>query len=232
MYFFSGNSSCFFPDVDIHLDGTKVLAKEVFTISQLTLGAVITFCDSQPMSILASLWEKSIIEGDSRLPFQELGKGIEQVFNPRINCTGCYPVYLYLRFTADAKELQGKMLESFILLKVDLPELMTKIEGPVKAARGIGEISLDASRSHDPDSFAEGELNFTWSCKSKKDEVFPKGTCPYARPVADGKIFLVSVNRLRSNHHYDFELVVSKGRRVRKAIHTVKVLPSVNFTFR
>ena len=232
MYFFSGNSSCFFPDVDIYLDGTNVLAREVFTISQLTLGAVITFCDSQPMSIQASLWEKSIIVGDSPLPFQELGKGVEQVFNPRINCTDCYPVDLYLRFTAHVKELQGKTLESFILLKVVQPDLVTKIEGPVKAARGIGEICLDASKSHDPDSFAKGELSFTWSCKSKKDEVFPKGTCPYGSTIADGKIFLVNVNELKSNHLYDFKLVVSKGTRKRKAIHAVKVLPSVNFTFR
>ena len=184
------------------------------------------------MSIQASLWEKSIIVGDSPLPFQELGNGIEQVFNPRINCSDCYPVYLYLRFTAHVKELQGKTLESFILLKVDQPQLVTKIEGPVKAARGIGVIFLDASKSHDPDSFAEGELNFNWSCKSKKDEVFPEGTCPYASTVSDGKILLVNVNRLKSNHLYDFKLAVSKGRRIRKAIHTVKVLPSVNFTFR
>ena len=170
--------------------------------------------------------------GNSPLPFQELGKGIEQVFNPRINCTDCYPVYLYLRFTAHVKELQGKTLESFILLEVDQPQLVTKIEGPVKAARGIGEISLDASKSHDPDSFAEGELRFNWSCKSTKDEVFPEETCPYASTVSDGKILLVNVNSLRSNHLYDFKLVVSKGRRIRKAIHTVRVLPSVNFTFR
>lgn len=184
------------------------------------------------MPIQASLWEKSIIVGDFPFPFQELGKGIQQVFNPRINCTDCYPIYLYLRFTAHVKELQGITLESFMLLKVDQPELVTEIEGPVKAARGIGEISLDASKSHDPDSFAEGELNFTWFCKSKKDEVFPKGSCPYASTVSDGKIFLVNVNRLKSNHLYDFKLVVSKGTRTRKAIHAVKVLPSVNFTFR
>ena len=228
----SGNFSCFFPDVDIHLDGTKALAKEVLTISQLTLGATITFCDPQPMSIQESLWEKSIIVGDSPLPFEELGKGIEQVFNPRINCKDCYPVYLYLRFTAHVKELQEKTLESFVLLKVDQPELVAKIEGPMKAARGIGEISLDASKSHDPDSFAEGELSFTWFCKSKKDKVFPKGTCPYAKTISNGKIFLVNVNKLGSNQLYGFKLVVSKGTRIRKVTYNLKVLPSVNFTFR
>jgi len=184
------------------------------------------------MSIQASLWEKSIIVADSFSPFQELGKGIEQVFNPRINCTGCYPVYLYLKFTAYVKELRGKKLESFILLKVDQPGLVAKIEGPMETARGIGEISLDASKSHDPDSFAEGELSFTWFCKNKKDEGFPKGTCPYARTVSDGKIFLININRLRSNHLYDFKIVVSKGTRIGKAIHALKVLPSVNFAFR
>lgn len=184
------------------------------------------------MSIQAPLWEKSIIVGDSLSPFQELGKGMEHILNPRINCTDCYPVYLYLRFTARVKEPKRKTLESFILLKVDRPELVAKIRGPRKAARGIGEIALDASKSHDPDSFAEGELSFTWLCKSKKDKVFSKGTCPYARTVSDGKIFLVNVNRLRSNHLYDFKLVVSKGTRSRKAIHALKVLPSVNFTFR
>ena len=157
---------------------------------------------------------------------------MEQVFNPRINRTDYYPVYLYLRFTAHVKELQGKTLESFILLKVDQPGLVAKIEGPAKAARGIGEISLDASKSHDPDRFAEGELSFTWFCKSKKDEVFSKGTCPYARTDSDRKIFLVNVNRLRSNYLYEFKLVVSKGTRKRKAIHALTVLPSVNFTFR
>jgi len=102
----------------------------------------------------------------------------------------------------------------------------------MKAARGMGEISLNASKSHDPDRFAEGELSFTWFCKRKKDEEFSKGTCPYARIASDGKIFLFNISRLRSNHQYDFKLVVSKGTRKREAIHVLKVLPSVNFTFR
>lgn len=209
-----------------------MLGKEVLTISQLTLRPVITVCDPQPMSIQASLWEKSIILGDSLLLFQELGEGMEQVFNPRINRTDYYPVYLYLRFTTHVAELQGKTLQGFILLKVVQPELVANIEGPVEASRGIGEIRLDASMSHDPDTFAEGELSFSWFCKSEKDEVFSKGTCPYARTASDGKVFLVNVNRLRSNHLYDFKLVVSKGARRREAIQALKVLPSVNFTLR
>lgn len=124
------------------------------------------------------------------------------------------------------------MLESFILLKVDLLELMMKIEGLVKVVKGIGEIFLDVLRLYDFDSFVEGELNFIWFCKSKKDEVFFKGICLYVMLVVDGKIFFVSVNRLRLNYYYDFEFVVLKGRWVRKVIYIVKVFLLVNFIFR
>lgn len=166
--------------------------------------------------------------------FQEIGYGTEHVLDPRINCTDtdCYPVNLYLKFTAHLKELEWRTLESFVLVEVDQPELVAKISGPKEADKGIGEVALDASESHDPDSFAEGTLSFTWSCNHRKDDVFLKGTCQYGRTASNGKILFVNVNRLTSKHSYYFELEVSKGTRKKIAGHVLKVHPSVNFTFR
>ena len=232
---FSENSGCFSPDIDIYVDGTKALAKKILTTSHLTLRAEITLCNALAKSIQSSLWEKSIMAGETLLPFQEVGNGTEHVLNPRINnCmdSQCYPIHLYLRFTAHLKELEGRTLESYVLLEVDQPELVATISGPREADKGIGEIVLDASESHDPDSFAEGALSFTWSCWRRKGDVFLKGTCQYGKTVSNGEILLVNVNRLTSKHRYDFQLEVSKGTRKKMATFDLKVHPSVNFTFR
>ncbi len=170
--------------------------------------------------------------GETFLPFQKTSYGTEHVLDPRINCTDCYPVNLYLRFTAYLKQPEGRTLESFVLLKVDQPELVAKIRGPKEADKGIGEIALDASESHDPDSFAKGTLSFTWSCNRRKGDVLFKETCQYGKITSNGKILFVNVNRLTSKHSYFFELEVSKGKRKKIAAHVLKVHPSVNFTFR
>ncbi|XP_078350699.1 uncharacterized protein LOC144635472 [Oculina patagonica] len=232
-FLFPGKSGCFAPDIDILINGTKALARKVLTTSRLTLHAEVTFCNSLAKSIQSSLWEQSIMVGETLLPFQETSYGTEHVLDPRINCTDCYPVNLYLRFTAYLKQPEGRTLESFVLLKVDQPELVAKIRGPKEADKGIGEIALDASESHDPDSFAEGTLSFTWSCNSsRKGDVLFKETCQYGRMTSNGKILFVNVNRLTSKHSYFFELEVSKGKRKKIAAHVLKVHPSVNFTFR
>ena len=139
---------------------------------------------------------------------------------------------MYLRFTAHLKEFEGRSPKSYVLLKVEQPELVAKISGPKKVDKGIGEIALNASESHDPDSFADGTLNFSWSCRRRKEDVLSRGTCQYGNTVSNGKILLVNVNRLASKHSYDFELEVSKGMRKKMVTFVLEVNPSVNFTFR
>lgn len=229
---FSEKSGCFPPDIEIYLDGTKASAKEVLTTSRPTLRAEITLCNSKEKSIQSSLWEKSIISGETLSPFEEIGNGTEHVLNPRVPCIDCYPVYIYLRFTAHLKKFEGRSLKSYVLLKVKQPELVAKISGPNEVDKGIGEIALNASESHDPDSFAEGNLSFSWSCRRRIEDVLSKGTCQYVNTVSNGKIILVNVNRLTSKHIYDFKLEVSKGMRKNMVTFVLKVHPSVNFTFR
>lgn len=149
-----------------------------------------------------------------------------------MNCTDCYPAYLYLRFTASLKGLDGRTIQGFGLFKVDQPDLVVKIRGPTEVDKGIGEIFLDASESRDPDIFDKRNLTFTWFCKHKKDRVFLKEACLHGRTASNGKVLVVDVNRLKSNHTQKFKLVISKGTRTKMVIHALKVRPSVNFTFR
>lgn len=231
LFFFSGNSGCFFPEVDIDLGETIALAREVLTTSRLTLRTDITFCNAQ-QSIQWTSWEISEISSETVPPFRWIGNGTEFVLNPRMNCTDCYPAYLYLRFTASLKGLDGRTIQGFGLFKVDQPDLVVKIRGPTEVDKGIGEIFLDASESRDPDIFDKRNLTFTWFCKHKKDRVFLKEACLHGRTASNGKVLVVDVNRLKSNHTQKFKLVISKGTRTKMVIHALKVRPSVNFTFR
>lgn len=157
---------------------------------------------------------------------------IKLMLDPRVKCKDCYPAYFYLRFKASLKELDGRQIEGFSLLKVDLPQLVAKINGPNEARKGVGDIALNASESHDPDKLAGGVLNFTWFCKHKRDDMYLKGACDYGKSASNGKILVVNVNRLKSKHSYDFKVVVSKEGRTKTATHAVKVHPSVHFNFR
>ena len=174
-----------------------------------------------------------IIDKTSPMPaLLTIHNSTEHVFDPRF-CLDCYPVYMYVRFTAHIKQLQGAILEDFGFLKIDRPALVAKITGPEEATKGIGaDIVLDASDSYDPDSVSDGTLHFSWLCKRKKDEAIFKGECEYGRTEENGKLFVVHVNRLKSKHIYDFNLTVSKRNRTGFVIHELKVLPSVQFTFR
>ena len=166
------------------------------------------------------------------MPFLTIHNRTEHLFDTRF-CPDCYPADMYVRFAANVKQLKGRTLENFGLLKINRPALVARIRGPKEAKKGSrSDILLNASDSHDPDKLSEGTLRFTWSCKRKKDEDVFKGECQHGRTEGNGRLFVVDVNSLKSKHTYDFKLTVSKRNRTNSVIHELKIHPSVHFTFR
>ena len=208
----------------------------MLTTSNVRLRADITLCNSRIKTIPLAKWEIFIIMGKSSLtlplvtiPVRDLK---EYEFNPRF-CEDCYPAYLYVRFTAHLKEIDNKTLDVFGFLKIVQPALVANIRGPKKAKKQFGAgVVLNASNSYDPDILSKGTLNFTWLCRRTKDEAVYKGECQYGRKSANGTLFYVHVNKLKSKHTYEFNLTVSKGNRKSFVTHQLKILPALNFSFR
>lgn len=77
---------------------------------------------------------------------------------------------LYVRHVVRTEQIE---VFSYGLVQIDRPPLVGQITGPVQARKGEGVITLDASKSNDPDisSFRDrsGEITYTWFCKREDD---------------------------------------------------------------
>ena len=202
--------------------------KKVLTTASLAIRADATFCSSKSDMLASSLWEMSI---GVITPFLEIGNGTEHVLHPRRVCLDCFPVFVYLRFTARLQQFREIQLQAFGLIEIVRPPLIAKINGVKNVTKGVGEVALDASESLDPDRESPGILKFTWFCRSGKELAFDE-KCPHVRTLSGGRILLVDVNRLRSNHTYDLKLLVTKGKRETAVTHQLNVTPAVIFYLR
>ena len=175
-----------------------------------------------------------VCDENRNLTFQKISLKERFVFNPRKICGYCNTPYsIIIRYSARLNDPGGKRIEAFNLLKVELPELLAEIKGQQEASRGVsGEVILNASQSHDPDSLAYGVLSFNWFCSYKMDNTSLNESCGNGKMTSNGSILVVYVNRLKSMQSYYFKVLISKGNRKKESTHVLKVHPAVNFTFR
>ena len=229
------NSTCSFPEAHVNLNKTVSEATEVLTTSNMMLRAYVTLCNSKIVSISHARWEIFFILNENQLTDSflryDVHNGSEYLLQPITFCEDCYPTYLFVRFTAQVNELRIRNVDDFGVLKIVEPELVAIITGPQEAKKGFEmDVVLNASESYDPDIRSVGTLSFIWKCKRDKETDFK--VCKHGRTAANGKLLLVDINRLKSNHTHEFKLLVSKGYRTTSVVHGLKVFPAIDVRFR
>ena len=229
------NSTCSFAEAHVHLNKTITKATEVLTTSNMTLRAYVTLCNSKIKSTSPARWEIFFILNKNQLTDSllryDVHDGSEYLLQPITFCENCYPTYLFVRFTAQVSELGIRNVDDFGVLKIVQPKLVAIISGPQEAKKGFEmDVVLNASESYDPDIRSAGTLSFIWKCKRNKETVFK--VCTHGRTTANGKLFFVDINRLKSNHTHEFKLLVSKGYRNTSVVHGLKVFPAIDVRFR
>lgn len=229
------NSTCSFPEAHINLNKTITEATEVLTTSNMMLRAYVTLCNSKIKSISHARWEIFFIFNENQLTDSllryDVHNGSEYLLQPKTFFEDCYLTYLFVRFTAQVSELGIRNVDDFGVLKIVQPELVAIITGPQEAKKGFEmDVVLNASESYDPDIRSVGTLSFIWKCKRDKETDFK--VCKHGRTAANGKLLFVDINRLKSNHTHEFQLLVSKGHRNTSVVHGLKVFPAIDVTFR
>lgn len=139
----------------------------------------------------------------------------------------------FMRYTAVLKNIDGVTLNGFGCLRIAKPAMTVTISGPKESEKRFGKVVvLKAYVSLNPDTFRKKDLRFHWMCKRKEDKAAFKGECPHGWIAENGTRFYLNKYRLKSNHTYLFQLIVSKGNNTCFTVHALKALPAVQFSFR
>lgn len=140
--------------------------------------------------------------------------------------------YLYIRCVAFIIAPSGDdRVETYDYgyARVVYPSLVAQIAGSSAAIKGNGSVMLDASGSHDPNARLKNSsgLSFSWYCKRVDDDIMKEGCYGHhSGKLSSNKPFIeVDVDSMDGNQTYLFELVVTKDRRVSRAIHALAVFP-------
>ena len=127
----------------------------------------------------------------------------------------------------------------YILLRQSRP--VANISGVSFATKGIGNITLNGSRSYDPHPEQGGFLTFTWFCRRSYETLPENDSLPVdaansnaglsggcygygpGRLSGGENVIIVDVNKMDSGQTYVFELLVSNGVGSSRAIHRLAV---------
>lgn len=149
--------------------------------------------------------------------------------------------YLYIRcLVTDPKDPKVPIVYDYGYVKIILPPIVAKLEGPPNVVRGNESVVvLSASESFDPENIHEKTegLALTWYCgrgiishdnQDGLSTVSPSdaGRCPgdgILKINSTSPVLQLNVSNLRGNHTYFFEVVVQKGDRSANATHRLRV---------
>lgn len=227
---------CFYPQVNISLKKTLNGATVLYTTQNITI-----YAETSQGNCNKSLnfkWE--IAKASDKLI--EFGSFIVRgdAFN---NTTGKLQLkgrefdvgYLYIRCVASMTTLSddvGVETYDYGYVRVVHPPLVVQIAGSSTAIKGNGSVTLDASRSYDPIAPLNNSsgISFSWHCKRMDGNLKKEGRSGcYGRHSgklrSSKPVIKVDVDSMDVNVFYLFELVITKDRRVSRAIHTLGVFP-------
>lgn len=238
----SVDCECDVPKITVDLQKSLDNATVVYTNDLFPLG--VTLQDDCPSSKGYALnWEVCKCEEQTRLcnqitPYGTGRPGSTKKLYPRLFDAG---YYLYVRaFVTDPKDPQVPIVYDYGYVKIILPPIVTKLEGPANVIIGNESVViLSASESYDPEKIhkkTEG-LSLTWYCgggilsNDNRDRLSTVSPGDYGPCQGDGilkinstsSVLPLNVNSLRGNHTYFFEVVVQKGERSSNATHRLRV---------
>lgn len=239
----SVDCECDVPKITVDLQKSLDNATVVYTNTPFPLGVILQD-DCASSKGYAIYWEVCKCEEQTRLcnqirPYGIWRPGITKKLYPRLFGAGEY--YLYVRgLVTDPKDPQVPIVYDYGYVKIILPPIVAKLEGPANVIIGKESVViLSASESYDPekiDKKTEG-LSLTWYCgggilsNDNRDRLSTVSPGDYGRCQGDGilkinstsSVLPLNVNSLRGNQTYFFEVVVQKGERSSNATHRLRV---------
>ena len=216
-------------------------ATVIYSNDRFPLGA--TFQDNcHSLNGYALYWEVCKCEEQTGfcnqiIPYGKRRPGRTKKLYPRLFGAG----YLYIRcLVTDPKDPEVPIVYDYGYVKIILPPLVAKLEGPANIIKGNESVViLSASESYDPERIhkkTEG-LTLTWYCggsiishdyRDGLSTVSPSdvGCCQgdgILKINSTSSVLQLNMNNLRGNHTYFFEVVVQKGDRTSNATHKLRV---------
>ena len=227
---------CSYPQVNISLKKTLKEATVLYTTQNITIYAETSQGNCEKPFTFK--WEVAKAS-DKSIEFERFVVH-DDIFN---NKTGKLELkgkefgegYLYIRCAAFNKTLPGNVgVETYDYgyIRIVYPPLVVQIAGSSIAIKGNGSVTLDASSSYDPNARLNNSsgLSFSWYCRRVNGNATKKnpsgcyghhsGKLSSAKPIIK-----VDVDSMDANQTYLFELIITKDRRISRAIHTLAVFP-------
>lgn len=238
------------PEVHVQLNKTHVNATRISTIDMfVVVGKVTKHCNTSSLMVLS--WESSEVseQNGAFSVSQTLDVGSENLtITPKRLSPGLY----YVRLIAVMNKEEGAINYDYGFLKVELPDLVAKIRGVIKAVKGTGTIILDATDSYDPHepTLKDQGIVFTWLCRREDEDFSNMESLPieysYGREKILGGCFgygvgelnstgptvEIDINKMISQNTFVFMVIVQKENRSSTANHTLRVESSISFSIR
>ena len=237
----SVDCECDVPKITVDLQKSLENATVIYTNDRFPLGATLQD-DCYSSNGYALYWEVCKCEEQTGLCNQIIPYGLKRPgrtkkLYPRLFGAG----YLYVRcLVTDPGDPKVPIVYDFGYVKIILPPIVAKLEGPTNAIRGNESVViLNASESYDPERVhkkTEG-LAFTWYCgggimsHDNRSGLSTASPSDAGRCQSDGilkinstsPVLKLNVSNFRGNHTYFFEVVVQKGDRSSNATHRLRV---------
>lgn len=238
------------PEVHVQLNKTHVNVTRISTIDMfVVVGKVTKHCNTSSLMVLS--WESSEVseQNGAFSVSQTLDVGSENLtITPKRLSPGLY----YVRLIAVMNKEEGAINYDYGFLKVELPDLVAKIRGVIKAVKGTGTIILDATDSYDPHepTLKDQGIVFTWLCRREDEDFSNMESLPidysYGREKILGGCFgygvgelnstgptvEIDINKMISQNTFVFMVIVQKENRSSTANHTLRVESSISFSIR
>lgn len=238
------------PEVHVQLNKTHVNVTRISTIDMfVVVGKVTKHCNTSSLMVLS--WESSEVseQNGAFSVSQTLDVGSENLtITPKRLSPGLY----YVRLIAVMNKEEGAINYDYGFLKVELPDLVAKIRGVIKAVKGTGTIILDATDSYDPHepTLKDQGIVFTWLCRREDEDFSNMESLPidysYGREKILGGCFgygvgelnstgptvEIDINKMISQNTFVFKVIVQKENRSSTANHTLRVESSISFSIR
>ena len=232
--------TCSTASVNLHLSKTLDQAKVFYTTELLVLNAEVNHSICSSSSQLKSYWQISNASLASRVFTSFLSAALERSQPDwSMRRATIFDSYYYVSYVLRIFPQLDVIGYDYGYVLVQEAPLVVNISGVSFATEGDGNITLNGSRSYDPQKVSS---NYTWFCR-RNYEAF-SGNDPL--PVVDlpngnssssggcygygpgrlssvGRILVVNVDKMEAGQQYVFELVVSNGMKSSKAVHQLTV---------
>ena len=229
---------CLDPQVNISLKKTLQEATVLYTTQNITIYAETSQgnCDNKSINFIWEIAKASDTSSEFGLLVVHGDAFNNQTGKLQLKGREFDEGYLYIRCAAfSTLSLSGDVgVETYDYgyVRIVYPPLVAQIAGSSTAIKGNGSVTLDASSSYDPNARRNNSsgLSFNWYCKRVDGNITKEGPSGcyghHSGKLSSTKpIIIVDVDSMDANQTYLFELVISKGRRVSRAIHTLVVFP-------